>query len=92
MLSDRLQKRGPFVMGCSLLGIIGYAMLYATSPEKHPSVGYTGAILAACGVFPTVPIMLAWSSGNAGASLKKAVVIALTGGFGNLGGYVRMWI
>jgi MFS family permease len=86
-LSDRVKMRGPFVMGCSLLAIVGYSMLYATSPKKLPGVGYTGAILAACGVFPTVPLMLAWGSGNAGGSLKRAVVIGLLSGVGNLGGY-----
>jgi MFS family permease len=89
MLSDRLQRRGPFVVGCCVLAIVGYAMLYATSPAKLPGVGYAGAILAACGVFPTVPVLLAWSSGNAGGSLKKGVIIALIGAFGNLGGYGR---
>ena len=89
MVSDRLQIRGPFVMGSSLLAITGYAILYATSPVKQAYIGYAGSILAACGVFPTIPIMLAWSSGNAGASLKKGVVIALTGGVGNFGGSVK---
>lgn len=88
ILSDRYKLRGPFVMGLSFLAIIGYAMLYATSPKNLPGVGYAGAILAACGVFPTVPIMLAWGSGNAGSSLKKAVIIGLLSGVGNLGGYV----
>ena len=83
--SDRAKLRGPFVMGCALVAIVGYAMLLATSA---PGVGYAGAILAACGVFPTVPLMLAWGSGNAGSSLKKAVVIGLQSCIGNLGGYV----
>lgn len=88
MLSDRFKMRGPFVMGCSLLAIIGYSMLYATSPKNHPGAGFAGSILAACGVFPTVPLMLAWGSANAGSSLKKAVVIGLLSGVGNLGGCV----
>ncbi|KAF8888065.1 major facilitator superfamily domain-containing protein [Infundibulicybe gibba] len=92
MLSDRYKARGPFVMGCALLGIIGYAMLYATSPQNLPGVGYAGSILAACGVFPTVPLMLAWGSGNAGSSLKKAVIIGLQSGVGNLGGICSSFI
>ncbi|TFK34022.1 major facilitator superfamily domain-containing protein [Crucibulum laeve] len=92
MLSDRAKLRGPFVMGCSVLGIIGYSMLYATSPTNHPGAGYAGAIIAACGVFPTVPLMLAWGSGNAGSSLKKAVIIGLLSGIGNLGGICSSFI
>lgn len=79
--------RGPFIMFCSLISIIGYAMLYATSPKKLPGVGYAGSILAALGIFPTIPLMLAWGSGNAGGSLKKGVTIGLQSGIGNLGGY-----
>jgi len=91
-LSDRYKMRGPFVMGGALLGIIGYAMLYATSPTNHPGVGYAGSIIAACGVFPTIPIILAWGSGNAGSSLKKAVTIGLLSGVGNLGGICSSFI
>ncbi|TFK73730.1 MFS general substrate transporter [Pluteus cervinus] len=90
--SDRVKVRGPFVMICSLLGIIGYVMLYATSPKHHPGVGYAGTMLAAMGVFPTVPIMLAWGSGNAGNSLKKGVTIGLLSGVGNLGGIISSFI
>ena len=86
-LSDRYKIRGPFIMFCSLLSITGYAMLYATSPKNLPGVGYAGSILAALGIFPTIPLMLAWGSGNAGGSLKKGVVIGLQSGIGNLGGY-----
>lgn len=86
-ISDRCKMRGPFIMFCSLLSIIGYAMLYATSPKNLPGVGYAGSILAALGIFPTIPLMLAWGSGNAGGSLKKGVIIGLQSGIGNLGGY-----
>ena len=90
ILSDRTKKRGLFIMLCSFLGIVGYAMLYATSPKSFPGVGYAGSILAACGVYPTVPILLAWGSGNAGSSLKKAVIIGLMSGMGNLAGWVDL--
>ncbi len=73
-------------MGCSLLAILGYAMLYTTNPATLPGVGYAGCILITCGVFPTVPLMLVWGSGNAGSSLKKGVIIGLQSGVGNLGG------
>lgn len=88
MLSDRYKLRGPFVMGLSAFAIIGYAIIDGTNPKTQPGAGYAATIIAACGVFPTVPIMLAWGSGNAGSSLKKAVVIGLLSGIGNLGGFV----
>jgi hypothetical protein len=86
MLSDRYSARGPFIMVLSFTAIVGYIMLYTTSPARLPGVGYAGSILVTCGVFPTVPIMLAWGSNNAGSSLKKAVIIGLLSGVGNLGG------
>lgn len=92
MLSDRFKLRGPFVMGCSCLGLLGYALLYGTNPKTQPGAGYVGTIIAACGVFPTVPIMLAWGAGNAGSSLKKAVMIGLLSGIGNLGGFVLFYL
>jgi sugar phosphate permease len=91
-LSDRYKIRGPFIMFCSLLSITGYAMLYATSPKNLPGVGYAGSILAALGIFPTIPLMLAWGSGNAGGSLKKGVIIGLQSGIGNLGGICSSFI
>ncbi|PBL00054.1 MFS general substrate transporter [Armillaria gallica] len=91
-LSDRFKVRGPFIMGCSLLAILGYAMLYTTNPATLPGVGYAGCILITCGVFPTVPLMLVWGSGNAGSSLKKGVIIGLQSGVGNLGGICSSFI
>ncbi|KAK0188362.1 MFS general substrate transporter [Armillaria mellea] len=91
-LSDRFKVRGPFIMGCSLLAILGYVMLYTTNPATLPGVGYAGCILITCGVFPTVPLMLAWGSGNAGSSLKKGVIIGLQSGVGNLGGICSSFI
>ncbi|SJL13922.1 related to allantoate permease [Armillaria ostoyae] len=91
-LSDRFKVRGPFIMGCSLLAILGYAMLYTTNPATIPGVGYAGCILITCGVFPTVPLMLVWGSGNAGSSLKKGVIIGLQSGVGNLGGICSSFI
>lgn len=68
------------------MAIVGYAMLYATSPTSHPGVGYAGTFLATLGVFPTLPLMLAWGPGNSGGALHKAVIIGMQSGVGNLGG------
>jgi hypothetical protein len=61
-------------------------MLLATNPETQPGVGYAGCIIVAMGIFPGVPLTLAWSGGNAGGSLKKAVTFGFIGMVGNLGG------
>lgn len=45
-------------------------------------------MVAACGLFPSVALTIAWAGGNAGGDIKKAVVIAMVIGVGNLGGCV----
>nr|VWP00563.1 Uncharacterized protein [Ganoderma boninense] len=51
VLSDRVHTRGPFILAGSLVALAGYAILFATT---DPWVGYTGTILVACGVFPSI--------------------------------------
>lgn len=68
ILSDKLHLRGPFIVGCSLISLMGYIILYN---QQSPRVGYAGAIIAAIGVYPTVPVSLAWIGGNVGGNLKK---------------------
>ncbi|KAJ7493360.1 major facilitator superfamily domain-containing protein [Mycena galericulata] len=75
-----------------LLGIVGYSMLLTTNPETQPAVGYAGCVLASIGIFPGIPLTLAWSAGNAGGSLQKAVTFALVGMVGNLGGICASFV
>ena len=65
--------------------LAGYAVLYGTST---PGAGYAGTIVAACGIFSNVPCALAWTGGNMGGEVKRAVGIAMAIGIGNLGGWV----
>lgn len=83
ILSDKYSIRGPFVLGCTSLAIAGYAILYGSSKAE---LSYAGTIIAASGVFPSIPIVLAWAGGSAGGDIKRGVAIAMTIGFGNLGG------
>ena len=83
ILSDRVRARGPFVLAGAITALVGYIVLFAT---KSPGAGYAGVMVAACGLFPGVALALAWAGGNAGGDVKKAVVIAMVIGVGNLGG------
>jgi MFS family permease len=85
ILSDRYNLRGPFIVGGSFVSLIGYIVLYT---QSKPGVAYVGAILSAMGVFPVVPVSIAWAGGNAGGSLKRGVVLAMVIGISNLGGFV----
>ena len=87
ILSDRVRARGPFVLTGSITALVGYVVLFST---KTPGAGYAGTMVAACGLFPSVALALAWAGGNAGGDVKKAVVIAMVIGVGNLGGCVYL--
>lgn len=85
ILSDKYHVRGPVVVACASVAIAGYAILYASPPDK-PGVSFAGAVIAAIGVFPSVPVVLSWNGGNAGGDVKRGVALALTIGIANLGG------
>jgi len=68
-----------------MTGIIGYVLLLATS---IPAAQYIGTFLAACGVYPMIPIMVMWNGNNIGGSIKRGVGIAIQIGFGNCGGVI----
>jgi hypothetical protein len=73
------------VIGGAFVSLVGYIILYT---QSGPGASYAGTIIAAAGVFPTVAVILAWASSNAGGDLKRGVVLAMVIGLGNLGGCV----
>ena len=77
--------RGPFLVLCSTISMIGFIIAYTTS-KSGP--GYVATVFAACGAYPNVALLMAWAGGNAGGNLKRGVVLALVTGLGNLGGCV----
>lgn len=83
--ADRAQARGLFMIGHNLCAIIGFVMLIAT---HNAAVQYVGTFLAVCGIYPNVPMGVAWNGNNIGGSTKRAVGIAMHVGFGNLGGVI----
>lgn len=84
-LADRTRKRGPFMIFFCVIALIGYAMLISTDA---PKVQYAGVFFAASGIYPNVPMGVAWNGNNIGGSTKRAVGIAMHVGFGNLGGAI----
>ncbi|KAL2212885.1 hypothetical protein CC79DRAFT_1394064 [Sarocladium strictum] len=51
-------------------------------------VQYAGTFLGAIGIYPTIPITLSWVSNNTEGSLKRAFVLGMVVGCGNLNGVV----
>ncbi|KAH8632033.1 hypothetical protein IG631_13716 [Alternaria alternata] len=87
--ADRVKKRGIFLMGFQLVVIAGFAMLAATG---KPSVQYAGTVLAAIGIYPQIPLGMAWNSGNIGGSLKRGTGIAMQVMGGNCGGIIASYV
>ena len=67
-LADRVKQRGVFMLGFQLVAIAGFSMLVATN---NPHVQYTGTVFAAIGIYPQIPLGLAWNGNNIGGSLKR---------------------
>ncbi|KAK4033272.1 major facilitator superfamily domain-containing protein [Parachaetomium inaequale] len=87
--ADKLGQRGIFMIGFMVIAIIGLIMLMATSSS---GVRYTGCFFLATGIYPNVPLGVAWNGNNIGGSLKRGVGIAMHVGFGNLGGTISAYL
>ncbi len=87
-MADRMKQRGVFMLAHEAAAILGFAMLASTG---KPGVQYTGTFLAASGIYPLVPMGVAWNGNNIGGSLKRGVGIAMHVGFGNLGGAISAY-
>jgi len=88
-LADRYRQRGVFLLGFQLVAIAGFSMLAAT---WNSSVQYAGTVLAAIGIYPQIPLGLAWNSGNIGGSLKRGTGIAMQVMGGNCGGIIASYV
>ncbi|KAH9220811.1 major facilitator superfamily domain-containing protein [Leptodontidium sp. 2 PMI_412] len=87
--ADKFKQRAIFMLGFSATAIVGWVMLISTT---IPGVQYTGTFLACAGIFPCVPLGVAWNGNNIGGSLKRGVGIAMHVGAGNLGGVLAAFI
>jgi hypothetical protein len=62
-------------MGVCCLAVLGYIFLLSSD---NVGLRYTGTILAACGVYPIIPLTLSWVSNNQLGHTKRGVAIAMT--------------
>ncbi|KAF8125942.1 MFS general substrate transporter [Boletus edulis] len=87
--SDRHKVRGPYVVAGAIVGLVGCIILYM---QTKPSVGIVGVVLTAMGVYPPIPIILAWTSSNAGGDVKRSVAIATVTSLASAGGICGSFI
>jgi len=84
VISEKTQKRAPFVLATTSLAIIGYIILL-TAPTHKPRISYAGTVLAAAGIYPSCAIVLSWPAANVAGQTKRATATAMTITIGNLG-------
>jgi MFS family permease len=84
-LADKTRWRGYCNIGTVIVGIVGFIMLLSTD---RPAVQYAGTFLGAAGIYPTISNTLSWVNNNTEGSLKRAFVLGMVVGWGNLNGVV----
>lgn len=77
-LSDRLKRRGYFIIGSLILSVIGFIMAITTSDDSSlAAVTYAGCFLACCGFFPAFPGVISWLANNLAGPYKRAIGMSL---------------
>lgn len=70
---------------CLVVGAVGYIILIVS---RDAGVSYFAVYLAACGIYPSIPNVIAWVSNNVEGSYKRSVSLAMVISFGNVNGAV----
>ncbi|KAL2068974.1 hypothetical protein VTL71DRAFT_15312 [Oculimacula yallundae] len=87
-MSDVYKQRGIFIVGGTILSMIGYIMLVTV---KTDSLKYLAVFFAAAGAFPQGPAFLAWGLNNAAGPSVRAVTGAYIVALGSGGAIIATW-
>ncbi|KAM5533771.1 hypothetical protein V8D89_012546 [Ganoderma adspersum] len=82
-LSDRLQRRGAFLVGGGILASIGYILLIVVQSNRH--VRYFATFCACAATATNIGLILTWFSHNLGSETKKATGMPLYMSIGHCG-------
>jgi len=83
--ADRMHHRGYFTIAAFFTGAVGYIILLVSN---NAALSYFATFLAACGIYTTIPNIIAWISNNTEGTYKRSVTLGMCIGFGNLQGAV----
>ncbi|KEY74299.1 hypothetical protein S7711_00456 [Stachybotrys chartarum IBT 7711] len=83
--SDKSGRRGIFNLACAPIGIAGFVMLMVST---NPVAQYAGTFLGTVGIYPCIPVTIAWMANNVEGVYKRGIVLGFVIGWGNLNGVV----
>lgn len=86
-LADKTKQRAIYNIGCSLIGIIGFAMLLGSETHQY-GVKYAGTFLGAIGIYPCIANTITWVANNVEGVYKRGIVLGFVIGWGNLNGVI----
>ncbi|KAF2011979.1 major facilitator superfamily transporter [Aaosphaeria arxii CBS 175.79] len=86
--SDKCAIRGPFIIGLSIVGMIGMVVLRWNT---EASIRYMGVFFVMCGASPGGPMFLTWGINNAAGPTVQAITSAHIVTLGTFGGIIATW-
>ncbi|EMD39264.1 hypothetical protein CERSUDRAFT_82011 [Gelatoporia subvermispora B] len=84
-IADRRGGRGLINIGLLIVAAIGYLILIFS---RDAALSYFAVYLAAIGIYPCIPNIVAWASNNVEGTYKRSVSLAMVISFGNINGAV----
>jgi predicted MFS family arabinose efflux permease len=88
---DKREARAMTTIGLMLVGAAGF-IASACLPATTYSARYGCLIVASCGTFATIPILLGWLSANLRSTSAQGLALALNISFGAPGQILGVWI
>merc|ERR1712072_113825 len=84
-MSVRTGYRGFFHLGLASIGVTAYIILILS---RNFALSYVAIYIATMGIYPLISNTISWCSNNVEGQQKRAVVLGIVIGFGNLNGIV----
>ncbi|KAH8810763.1 high-affinity nicotinic acid transporter-like protein [Xylogone sp. PMI_703] len=84
-LSDRYQRRSPFMLFFGLFTLTGYSILLGSTT---PGVLYFACFMVTFGGYVLLGLNIVWINGNTTPHYKRATAIAMNQTIGNMGGII----
>ncbi|OCH91516.1 MFS general substrate transporter [Obba rivulosa] len=84
-IADRRGQRGMLNIMLLVVAATGYLILIFS---RNAALSYFAVYLAAIGIYPCIPNIVAWVSNNVEGTYKRSVTLAMVISFGNINGAV----